>query len=79
MTTFTVACFNKTTGKIVWSMTQEASTAIQAIAQATLPETTNARMHLVVDNFETNPFETTIDHPAQDMAQFFSVHAECPR
>jgi hypothetical protein len=71
---FDVACYNKISGRIAWSMTQEAYTAAQAVAKACLP--VEQRPEFVSDYLDANQDELTVDHPAVDMSDGFTVRAE---
>jgi len=71
---FSVVCYNKITGRIAWSMTQESYTAAQAIAQACLP--VEQRPEFVADHLDANHDDLTVDHPAEDMSDGFEVRAE---
>lgn len=77
MKTYDVACFDTTSGKLLWSVSQEAESPAEAIAQACLmPWKRSAfvqRIHLEgLDELET----LQVPHPAHDLADGFEVRAE---
>ena len=76
MSLFAVTCYLSTSGRILWSTSQEAASPALAIAQACLPP--SCRELFAADYTATR--ELTVDHPATDMGAFsVSAIAESPR
>ena len=72
--TFDVACFSHKTGRLLWSGTWEATSPAAAIAEACLAP--DDRPQFILETDYSNLDELTVDHPAHDMAEAFSVTAQ---
>lgn len=71
---FDVACFDKTSGKFLWSVSQEAATAVEAIAQTVLPP--DERLAFIRANDELPEVECEMPHPQEDMSDWAVIRAE---
>lgn len=70
---YNVSCFDSTSGKLCWSGSWEAKSAVDAIAQACLALEDRAAFIRVND--ELPEIEASVPHPAKDM-EGFTVRAE---
>jgi hypothetical protein len=73
MRAYSVVCFTATTGRVLWSVTQEAECPAWAIARACLPPHERERFVVVHDEA---PDELVTPHPAADMGTWAIVRAE---
>lgn len=77
MRAYDVSCYRTDNGQMVWGMTREAESPIEAIAQACLSPSDESefirRMH--ADGLDELEDVLTVTHPAQDM-DGFEVRAE---
>lgn len=77
MRTYTVTCYNKTSGKVAWSQSQEANNPSEAIAQAALPSAQRSRFVRRISLQGLDELaDLTVDHPGADMGRYYSIRAE---
>lgn len=77
MKVYTVTCYNKTSGKVAWSQSQEAKNPSEAIAQSSLPPPQRGRFirRMSLQGLDELP-ELTVDHPGADMGRYYEIRAE---